>query len=109
MMPDGLEGAKTADMGARSAFPDKRTEILDIFGSGDRVVAQVGMTGTNDGGLPWFGIPQTGVVPRRRGGGLPAVGQVTGYAASFRDRQRSWYTRVRRDDQPEQEPWEVLG
>ena len=39
------------------AFPDKRTEILDIFGEGDRVVAHVRMTGTNTGGLPWFGIP----------------------------------------------------
>jgi predicted ester cyclase len=39
------------------AFPDKRTEILDIFGEGDKVVAHVRMTGTNKGGLPWFGIP----------------------------------------------------
>ncbi|HYG73354.1 MAG TPA: ester cyclase [Actinomycetota bacterium] len=40
-----------------SAFRDRRTEILDAFGEGDRVVARVRMTGTNTGGLPWFGIP----------------------------------------------------
>ena len=60
MAPPGLEGAKFTDMNAQSAFPDKRTEILDIFGEGDKVVAHVRMTGTNDGGLPWFGIPANG-------------------------------------------------
>jgi predicted ester cyclase len=60
MMPGGLEGAKMADTGAQQGFPDKRTEILDIFGAGDKVVAHVRMTGTNDGGLPWFGIPANG-------------------------------------------------
>ncbi|MCI0636725.1 MAG: ester cyclase [Actinobacteria bacterium] len=42
---------------AYSAFADKRTEIEDIFGEGDLVVARVRDTGTNTGGLPWFGIP----------------------------------------------------
>ena len=40
-----------------SAFPDKRTEIEDIFGDGDLIVSRVRQTGTNTGGLPWFGIP----------------------------------------------------
>ena len=39
------------------AFPDRQNEVLDIFGEGDQVVAHVRMTGTNTGGLPWFGIP----------------------------------------------------
>ncbi len=60
MMPPGAEGAKAADMGAHQSFPDKRTEIVDIFGAGDRVVAHVRMTGTNQGGLPWAGIPANG-------------------------------------------------
>ena len=51
------EGLTRNNEGAYSAFPDKRTEILDIFGEGDRVVARVRQTGTNSGGLPWFGIP----------------------------------------------------
>jgi predicted ester cyclase len=58
--PPGIEGAKAADMGAWQAFPDKHSEILDIFGEGDHVVAHVSMTGTNRGGLPWLGIPANG-------------------------------------------------
>jgi predicted ester cyclase len=57
MMPAGKEGAKAADKGAWVSFPDKRSEILDIFGEGDRVVVHVRMTGTNKGGLAWAGIP----------------------------------------------------
>ncbi len=57
MMPAGREGAKMADMGAHQSFPDKKTEILDIFGEGDRVVVHVRMTGTNKGGVAWAGIP----------------------------------------------------
>ncbi len=60
MMPPGVEGAKMADQGAHVSFPDKRTDILDIFGSGDKVVAHVRMTGTNEGGLAWAGIPANG-------------------------------------------------
>ena|SRR5438105_4090773 len=60
MMPPGAEGAKMADMGTHQSFPDKRTEILDIFGDGDRVVVHVRMTGTNDGGLSWANIPANG-------------------------------------------------
>lgn len=56
-MPPGVEGAVAADQGTWTAFPDKKTEILDIFGEGDKVVSHVRMTGTNTGGLPWFGIP----------------------------------------------------
>jgi predicted ester cyclase len=60
MMPPGREGAKAADMGAHVSFPDKKTEILDIFGEGDKVVSHVRMTGTNTGGLAWAGIPANG-------------------------------------------------
>ena len=35
-------------------------ELLDCFGEGDRVMAYSRMTGTNTGGLPWFGIPANG-------------------------------------------------
>ncbi len=55
--PQTHAGISQVNENAYTAFPDKRTEILDIFGEGDRVVARVRHTGTNTGGLPWFGIP----------------------------------------------------
>jgi predicted ester cyclase len=60
MMPPGVEGAIVANEGAVASYPDKRTEILEIFGDGDRVVSHVRMTGTNDGGLEWAGVPANG-------------------------------------------------
>ena len=60
MMPPGVEGAIAANEGSFTTFSDKRTEILDIFGDGDRVVSHVRMTGTNDGDMPFAGISNTG-------------------------------------------------
>jgi len=60
MVPPGVEGAIAANEGSFASYPDKRTEILEIFGAGDRVVSHVRMTGTNEGGLPWAGIPANG-------------------------------------------------
>ena len=60
MVPAGVEGAIAANEGAASFFSDKRTEIMEIFGDDDRVVAHVRMTGTNDGGIPWAGVPANG-------------------------------------------------
>ncbi len=57
MMPPGVEGAIAANEGAKQSFPDEKTEILDIFGGGDKVVTHVRMTGTNKGGIPWAGVP----------------------------------------------------
>lgn len=57
MMPPGVEGAVAADQAAWMSYPDKKSEILDIFGEGDKVVAHIRMTGTNKGGLPWAGVP----------------------------------------------------
>lgn len=51
------EGLTANNEGGYGAFPDRRTEIEDIFGEGDLVVSRVRQTGTNTGGLPWFGIP----------------------------------------------------
>lgn len=42
------------------ALPGKRTEIVDAFGEGDRVVVRIQDRGTNTGGLPWFNIPANG-------------------------------------------------
>lgn len=60
MVPAGVEGAIAANEGTASTFSDRRTEILEIFGDGDRVVSHVRMTGTNDGGIAWAGVPANG-------------------------------------------------
>ena len=60
MLPPGAEGAIAATEGAFTSYPDKRTEILEIFGDGDRVVSHVRLTGTNEGGLQWAGVPANG-------------------------------------------------
>jgi len=55
-VPQNHEGLAANNENAYSAFPDKRTEVLDAFGEGDRVVTRIRNTGTNTGGLPWLGI-----------------------------------------------------
>ena len=59
-LPPGVEGAIAANEGGFQAFSDEHTEILEIFGEGDRVVSHVRMTGTNDGDMPFGGISATG-------------------------------------------------
>ena len=59
-LPAGVEGAIASNEFAFGSFSDKRTEILDIFGDGDRVVSHVRMQGTNDGGVPSAGVPANG-------------------------------------------------
>lgn len=58
--PPGLDGIKVVHQQSMQAFPDRRNELLDIFGEGDKVITHVRMTATNTGGLPWFGIPANG-------------------------------------------------
>jgi predicted ester cyclase len=60
MLPPGLEGAKQAHQMSKQAFPDRRTRIEDMLADGDQVAVRIRMTGTNQGGLPWFGIPANG-------------------------------------------------
>ncbi|MEP6973212.1 MAG: ester cyclase [Actinomycetota bacterium] len=60
MVPAGVEGAIAANEGSFSFFSDKKSEILEIFGDGDRVVSHVRMWGTNDGGISWAGVPANG-------------------------------------------------
>ena len=60
MMPAGVEGAIAADQGSWTFFSDKHSEILEIFGDGDKTVSHVRMTGTNDGGIAWAGVPANG-------------------------------------------------
>lgn len=60
MVPAGVEGAIAANEGSFSFYSDKRSEILEVFGDGDRTVSHVRMTGTNDGGIAWAGVPANG-------------------------------------------------
>lgn len=57
MLPKGLEGAKMAHQMSMQAFPDRKTEIVDIFAQGDKVCTRLRVTGTNKGGLPWLSVP----------------------------------------------------
>jgi predicted ester cyclase len=42
------------------SFPDRRTEIVDIFSEGNKVCVRMHVTGTNEGGVPWIGAPANG-------------------------------------------------
>ena len=57
MLPPGLAGSKMAHAASMQAFPDRKVEILDIFGSGDKVCVRAKITGTNKGGAPWLNAP----------------------------------------------------
>jgi predicted ester cyclase len=56
-MPPGVDGLVQGHEMSLGAFPDRKQEIMDCFGEGDRVMIRSRMTATNKGGLPWFGIP----------------------------------------------------
>lgn len=57
----GLEPTREGVMAffrmSRAAFPDMRMDVEDIFGSGDKVVARVRLTGTHRG--DFMGVPAT--------------------------------------------------
>ena len=57
-MPPGLEGAKQIHKATLLGMPDWHTEIEELIGEGDKVVARITMTGPHTG--DFFGIPATG-------------------------------------------------
>ncbi len=64
-MGDQIPGAEAVIQAATQAateyFPDKKQEVLDLFGEGDKVVSRVRLTGTNSGkGIDWAQIPPNG-------------------------------------------------
>ena len=59
-LPPGVEGVIAANEGSFEGMSDRRTEILEIFGDGDKVVSHVRMRGTNDGGIAFAGVPANG-------------------------------------------------
>jgi steroid delta-isomerase-like uncharacterized protein len=57
-MPPGREGTRQLFSMMRAAFPDMRWDAQDILVDGDKAVARVQFTGTNDG--EFMGMPATG-------------------------------------------------
>ena len=57
-LPPGLDGRKRFVTAVQAGFSDYRAEIQEIVAEGDRVVARVLWTGTQDG--PFLGRPATG-------------------------------------------------
>ena len=54
----GIDGIRFGVDRIRTAFPDWHEQVLDIFGSGDRVASRYASTGTHQGAF--WGIPPTG-------------------------------------------------
>jgi steroid delta-isomerase-like uncharacterized protein len=57
-LPPGTEGLKQAITTYRTAFPDLKATVDDIFAEGDRVAYRWSTRGTHLG--DWLGIPPTG-------------------------------------------------
>lgn len=59
-LPVGLSGAKMAHQGVMQSFPDRKVEILELFGDEDLVFVRLRVTGSNQGGFPAFGVGPNG-------------------------------------------------
>jgi predicted ester cyclase len=59
-LPVGLETAKMLHGMVMQAFPDRKTEIVESVGEGDKVMIRNRITGTNKGGVVWLGAPANG-------------------------------------------------
>ncbi|HEY4865161.1 MAG TPA: ester cyclase [Candidatus Dormibacteraeota bacterium] len=59
-LPPGLAGAKLAHQTSLQSFPDRKVTIEDITGDDELVAVRCRMTGTNQGGLAWAGVPANG-------------------------------------------------
>jgi steroid delta-isomerase-like uncharacterized protein len=57
-LPPGAEGLKQLIAAHRTAFPDLKINLNDIFGKGDRVAFRWSVSGTHLG--DWFGVSPTG-------------------------------------------------
>ena len=57
-LPPGLDGREKFVASVLAAFSDYHAEIQDVIAEGDKVVARVVWTGTQDG--PYLGRPATG-------------------------------------------------
>ena len=57
-MPSDIETLKMVHGQSMGAMPDRKVEILDMVGEGDKVVVRCRCTGTNKGGFPFFGVAE---------------------------------------------------
>jgi steroid delta-isomerase-like uncharacterized protein len=57
-LPPGADGLKQLIAAYRTAFPDLKSNLNDIFGKGDRVAFRWSVSGTHLG--DWFGVSPTG-------------------------------------------------
>jgi predicted ester cyclase len=57
-LPQGLEGRKKFVSAVLAGFSDYRGEIVEILAEGDKVVARIQWSGTQDG--PFLGLPASG-------------------------------------------------
>src|SRR5215217_6086861 len=57
-LPPGIEGLKQMTTTYRTAFPNLKATLDDIFAEGDRVAFRWSVSGTHLGN--WLGIPPTG-------------------------------------------------
>ena len=60
-LPPGLEGSKMAHQGVMQSFPDRKIEIVDLVEGGDEVFVRNRVTGTNQGGFPFFNVPANNI------------------------------------------------
>ena len=56
-VPPGLAGAKMVHGMVMQSFPDRKVEIVDMIGEGDRVWIRTKVSGSNTGGAAWLGQP----------------------------------------------------
>jgi steroid delta-isomerase-like uncharacterized protein len=63
--PAGIEGVKQIHQATVEAWPDLKTEIVDMIAEGDKVAARIVMTATPQ--KPLMGVPPTGKSFRMNG------------------------------------------
>lgn len=59
-MPPGLAGARMAHGMTVQFLTDRKSEILDLIGEGDKVTLRNRVSGTNLAGVPWIGAEANG-------------------------------------------------
>ena len=59
-MPPGLAGAKMAHGMVTQFLTDRKTEIQELVGDGDKVFLRVRVRGNNTNGVPWIGASANG-------------------------------------------------
>jgi steroid delta-isomerase-like uncharacterized protein len=96
-LPPGPEGLKQAITAYRTAFPDWKTTLDDIFAEDDRVAYRWSVSGTHLG--DWLGIPPTGnhmtatgITVYRIAGGKVVEGWISIIEMSPTEEELQWLT-----------------